>query len=201
MAKTPLDQLGKVDGNVFGAVDVLALTDAGVHFGPTADRPTGSRRHDGKLYFDTTTRQLLMWDATAAVWSIAAQHVWNTWTQALTSTGTSPNLGTAPVVINGFTQLGKTVHWHGYMAAGGTGVAAGTGFYRYLLPVAPSNGWVVGHGMITWMSAGGGMIPCQVRHVSGGLCELLAPSPVGGGIPQVDGAGWNINLSGTYQAA
>jgi hypothetical protein len=71
MAKTPTDGLSKTDGvDDLSAVDLLALTDASVQYGPTADRPTSTRRWDGKPYFDTTVKRLLSWNNTAAAWEI-----------------------------------------------------------------------------------------------------------------------------------
>lgn len=105
MAETPLDQLGLVDGNAFGAADLLKLTDASTQQGPTADRPTGSRRFDGKLFYDTTTKQLLMWNATAAAWLIVGQGTWTAYTP--TWSGTLGN-GT---ISGSYVRIGQTVSW------------------------------------------------------------------------------------------
>lgn len=43
---------------------MLATTDALIQRGPTADRPTSTRRFTGKVYFDTTINALIRWNGT-----------------------------------------------------------------------------------------------------------------------------------------
>lgn len=76
---------------------------------------------------------------------------WTTYTPALTSTGTTPNLGTNGTTRGVYAQIGKIVHANINVKFGSTSASVGTGNYRISLPVtgvSGNNGYIIGHGHI-----------------------------------------------------
>jgi hypothetical protein len=62
--------------------------------------------------------------------------VWASYTPTLTTSGTSPTLGTGSFVSGNYVQFGKLVICRFYIAFGSSGAAAGSGTYRVSLPVS-----------------------------------------------------------------
>lgn len=60
---------------------------------------------------------------------------WETYTPALTSTGTAPTLGTGSVTQGYYTRINKLVIATAYFAFGTSGTSAGTGDYYISLPI------------------------------------------------------------------
>ena len=64
---------------------------------------------------------------------------WITYIPSLTSSGTTPTLGTGSVIAGKYKQIGKTVFGWAKLQFGTSGVSAGTGVYRISLPVTAAS--------------------------------------------------------------
>ena len=60
---------------------------------------------------------------------------WESWTPVLTGSTTNPNLGSTGTSIGRYARVNKIVIAQAQFAFGGTGIAAGTGFYKCSLPI------------------------------------------------------------------
>lgn len=70
-------------------------------------------------------------------------------TPVLQAATTNPNLGTSALKQGFYTEVAGLIHWHVFLQAGGTGIAAGSGAYNLAPPVPPlgafpilAQGWV-----------------------------------------------------------
>ena len=71
--------------------------------------------------------------------------VWETWTPVLTGSTTNPNLGTTGTATGRYARVNKIVIAQAQFVFNGTGIAAGSGFYKCSLPLTaqasgPANG-------------------------------------------------------------
>lgn len=94
-------------------------------------------------------------------------------TPVLTSTGTTPNLGSTGTATGWYSRTGKLVNFHQQITFNGSGVSAGTGTYEFLLPFAVDTsltdvsvtaivGAIVGSGFVRSNTAGNN-VPVQVQ--------------------------------------
>lgn len=63
-------------------------------------------------------------------------------TTILTASTTNPTLGTGSSAVAAYKQVGNVVHFRIEVVCGTSGVAAGSGTYQFLLPVAPKAGYL-----------------------------------------------------------
>lgn len=63
---------------------------------------------------------------------------WTAYTPALTAATTNPTLGTGSAAHGRYTRIGRTIIGRAIVAFGTSGVAAGSGSYRFSLPVMPA---------------------------------------------------------------
>jgi hypothetical protein len=80
---------------------------------------------------------------------------WISYTPSLTSSGTTPTLGTGSVATGKYKKIGKTVFGWAKIQFGSSGVSAGTGIYRISLPIvaASADDQVCGAGILQDSSA------------------------------------------------
>ena len=64
---------------------------------------------------------------------------WISYTPSLTSSGTTPTLGTGSIATGKYKKIGKTVFGWAKIEFGTSGVSAGTGIYRISLPIASAS--------------------------------------------------------------
>jgi hypothetical protein len=128
----------------------------------------------------------------------ATPPVWTPYTPVVSGTGL--NLGTTAQAVGEWTADGDLIHWRAEIAAGGTGIAAGTGGYAITLPVpakigvAPAPAFqIVGKG---WLYAAGGFH--QVTLDGAGPARVIGVDAATQGFTA---AGHILAVSGTYQAA
>jgi len=127
---------------------------------------------------------------------------WQSWTPTLTASTTNPSLGSGGFyqVTGRYMRLGSLVIGYALMIAGNTGVSAGSGTYRFPLPVTPAGANIqIGTGYTTATS------------VNGYAGMLRLGSGIQDGELWVNGAAWTasnpitngtqIRLHFTYEAA
>jgi hypothetical protein len=82
---------------------------------------------------------------------------WTSWTPVLTATTTNPTIGTGNIRTGQYQKVGTLVNVQFRIVFGTSGVAAGSGVYRFTLPITPSllsaNFDPIGHGVIYDSSA------------------------------------------------
>jgi hypothetical protein len=83
---------------------------------------------------------------------------WTSWTPVLSATTTNPTIGTGNIRTGQYQKVGTLVNVQFRIVFGTSGVAAGSGVYRFDLPITPSllsgNFDPIGHGVIYDTSTG-----------------------------------------------
>lgn len=102
----------------------------------TAAEIAGLPQHEGQLFDAADTDQVFRSNgATASVLADPSVFTaWSAYSPALTASTTNPTMG-ASTLVGRFKQIGKTVFFQLRLTIG-SGFAAGTGFYKFSLPVA-----------------------------------------------------------------
>lgn len=103
---------------------------------------------------------LKRYNAGTATWEVVSAPtsgpIFADWVPILTASVTNPTLGTGSTVDGRYGQNGKEIQGFASITFGSSGVAAGSGEYRVVLPVAPrveSMNRVVGSGLLYDSSA------------------------------------------------
>ncbi|WP_088320299.1 hypothetical protein [Kineosporia sp. R_H_3] len=133
-------------------------------------------------------------------------NAWQSYTPALTASTTNPTLGTGGSITGKYIQVGKTVHFR-IAVTFGTSPNAGSGSYRFSLPVASvaitsGAGEAPARAML-WDSSASSRVPRAAYTFSSTIVSLLDESGalVGSAAPWTWAAGDIITIHGTYEAA
>ena len=125
---------------------------------------------------------------------------WIPYTPVVTSSGTQPNPGNAPVIQGAYEVVGGTVTWRACITTGGAGIAAGTGGYFLSIPLPPIGGFaIVGTG---WIYGAISFVPFILDQ--GPAARLIRTDIAGAQVASTEGftAGSQVlSASGTYQIA
>jgi hypothetical protein len=135
---------------------------------------------------------------------------WASYTPTLTASTTSPTLGVASVITGFWERTGRTVRGRVNIVFGTSGVVAGSGTYRVLLPVAPepaaSATTQIPIGVGYLIDQGSGLLKlCVLRvNTTGTYAEMMVHDV--GGSAVTDAAPWTwaandrLHLSFEYEA-
>ena len=119
-------------GDILTAADVMGyLMKQAVIVCTSGTRP-GSP-DTGMHIYETDTHKMQKWDFGA--WKPVCSSRSSTITPTLTSTGTSPTLGTGSTAIGFYTYFPDAISYTFFFKFGTSGVAAGTGNYQVSVPV------------------------------------------------------------------
>jgi hypothetical protein len=131
---------------------------------------------------------------------------WTSFTSTLTASTTNPNIGSTGTSSGHYCRIGKTIFFRVTIVFAGTGISAGSGYYRIGIPVTAS-GSAGGVGS-AWMydaSAGARQLGTLTLAATT-YCEIILTGA--SGFPAVqDNSPWTwaaddtITVSGTYEAA
>jgi len=80
-------------------------------------------------------------DVTVTSAGVATAKSWSSYTPVMTAAAANPTRGTGgfSIASGRYVQIGKSVYGHAIIICGNTGVAVGSGDYRFSLPVAVRN--------------------------------------------------------------
>jgi len=128
----------------------ISATSQGLKPGVCTSSNRPANPYDGMMIYETDTNVLAVYDGSS--WKTVGDTdftpfgAWTAYTPSLTSSGTTPNLGSTGYIYGAYKQIGKTVFGRIVLQFSGTGVSAGTGSGYYItLPVTSSvSGYIVG---------------------------------------------------------
>lgn len=159
----------------------------------------------GDLIYETDTNKDYQYDG--ASWVERGILVgWGSYTPALTATTTSPTLGTGSAQVGHYHRDGRTIYGAARITFGNAGAAAGSGNYKFSLPVAAArSGEPLASGHVYDSSAGDRLFATLEADANNSTtCFIIVNRAVSGvttdAIPWVWAAFDELHFMFTYEA-
>lgn len=159
----------------------------------------------GDLIYETDTNKDYQYDG--ASWVERGILVgWGSYTPALTATTTSPTLGTGSAQVGHYHRDGRTIYGAAKIAFGSSGAVAGSGNYKFSLPVAAArSSEPLAYGHVYDSSAGDRLFATLEADANNSTtCFIVVNRAVSGvttdAIPWVWAANDELHFMFTYEA-